>query len=374
MIKYSLGIDVSSKELYACFCSMDQNQRIKVHSTRKFSNTVSGIKALVSWIKQHRKDQNIPLKTLMEATGVYYETCALYLSTLGFEVAVVLPNYAKKYLQSTGIKSKNDKIDAKGLARMAAERSLDQWQPLSEFFFKLRAMTRQYQNLQEAKTSVSNQLHAAENSMYRVKEVIRQLKELMKKLDKQIKQIKENISAHLKADELVNTKIKKASSITGVATLTVAVLVAETNGFELFKNQKQLISYSGYDVVENQSGKREGKTKISKMGNSRIRRALHMPALNVVKYNVPAFVNFYNRNIVKHHIKMKTYTAIQKKLLNLIYTLWKKNEYYNPNIHEQEQVHSSLVGYEKDKKVDASKDAPTQGKHPVNYHSMLPLW
>lgn len=375
MIKYSLGIDVSSKELYTCISSMDQNQKIKIHSTRKFPNTISGIKSLVSWIKKHRKDMNIPLKALMEATGVYYESCALTLYSLGYDVAVVLPNYAKKYLESTGIKSKNDKIDAKGLARMAAERSIDNWQPLNKFYYKLRAMTRQYQSLQEDKTRGLNQLHAEENSMYQTKVVIKQLKGTLKHLNKQIEQIKNDISAHLKTDELVSEKFKKTTSVTGVATLTVAVLVAETNGFELFKNKNQLISYSGYDVVENQSGKRVGKTKISKKGNSRIRRALHMPALNVVKYNVPAFVNFYNRNIVKHNIKMKTYTAIQKKILILIYTLWKKNEYYNPNIQEQEQVLSSLVGFEKAKKNRRIiGDTPTQGKHPVNDHSMLPLW
>ncbi len=34
----------------------------------------------------------------------------------------------------------------------------------------------------------------------------------------------------------------------------VAVIVAETNGFTLFKNAPQLVSYSGYGIVENQSG------------------------------------------------------------------------------------------------------------------------
>ena len=52
-----------------------------------------------------------------------------------------------------------------------------------------------------------------------------------------------------------------------------------------FANQRQLVSYAagppgGYDVVENQSGNRSGKTRISKKGNSRIRRILHLPAFN----------------------------------------------------------------------------------------------
>ncbi len=36
------------------------------------------------------------------------------------------------------------------------------------------------------------------------------------------------------------------------------------NGFTAFESIAQLVSYSGYDVIENQSDKRTGKTKISK--------------------------------------------------------------------------------------------------------------
>jgi len=39
-----------------------------------------------------------------------------------------------------------------------------------------------------------------------------------------------------------------------------------------FKNQRQLVSFAGYDVIENSSGKHRGKTKISKKGNAHIRR------------------------------------------------------------------------------------------------------
>mgnify|MGYP000961798970 CR=1 FL=1 len=44
--------------------------------------------------------------------------------------------------------------------------------------------------------------------------------------------------------------------------LTVAKILAETDGLELFENSKQLVSYAGYDVDENCSGKHKGKTKI----------------------------------------------------------------------------------------------------------------
>ncbi|MBK9212373.1 MAG: IS110 family transposase [Saprospiraceae bacterium] len=59
-------------------------------------------------------------------------------------------------------------------------------------------------------------------------------------------------------------KFARVCKLHGIATLSAATIIAETGGFELFENYKQVVSYAGYDVVENQSGKHQGKTKISK--------------------------------------------------------------------------------------------------------------
>ncbi len=70
----------------------------------------------------------------LEATGVYHELCALYLYEKKFTVSVILPNKANKYLQAIGLKSKNDTIDAKGLAQMGAEQNLKEWRPWDGIF------------------------------------------------------------------------------------------------------------------------------------------------------------------------------------------------------------------------------------------------
>jgi len=77
--------------------------------------------------------------------------------------------------------------------------------------------------------------------------------------------------------------------------MTVATEIAETNGFTLFNNMRQLTSFAGYDIVEKQSGKTSGKTRISKRGNSHIRRALHMPSFCAVKHDPQKFGLFYER-------------------------------------------------------------------------------
>ena len=119
-------------------------------------------------------------------------------------------------------------------------------------------------------------------------------------------------------------------AIKGLALLSVAVLVAETNGFEGFTNQRHLVSYAGYDVVENQSGNHRGKTRISKKGNSRLRRILHMPAFNAVRFNEPTCKALYDRVYERGGIKMKAYVAVQKRLLLMAYALWRHQVDYDP--------------------------------------------
>ena len=161
--------------------------------------------------------------------------------------------------------------------------------------------------------------------------------------------------------------------------MTAATILAETNGFELFDNSKRLVSFAGYDTVENQSGKYTGKTRISKKGNARIRRSLFMPAFNVVRFKQTPFSDLYERTYARHGIKMKSYVAVQKKLLIIIYALWKKNEAFDnkyntkSNIQEEEQVLTSLHGSERAEKNSQAFGLTTQGKHPVSVHSMLPL-
>jgi transposase len=351
MLKYCLGLDVSSKDLYACLSVIDHLQKVTVKSSSKFPNNSGGFDNLVAWLVKHHKQQDIALVVVMEATGVYFENVALFLHLKGYKVSVVLPNKAKRYLQATGLKSKNDRIDAQGLSRMGAEQSLQVWEPKDEYFYQLRSLTRQQQSLQELKTNVNNQLHADEHGMYQNELVISQLRLLTKTINGQIKDAEAAITAHLNKDKEVAKLVEGITLIKGVGALTVAIILAETNGFALFKNIPQLVSFAGYDVVENQSGNHIGKTRISKKGNGHIRRCLHMPALAVIRYQQSPFIQLYNRTLQRHGIKMKSYVAVQKKLLVLIYVLWKKKEAYqavgeHSHSGEQEQMSSSLLSFE----------------------------
>jgi transposase len=332
LLRYSVGTDISKDKFDACISSIDDLQQVTIKASRTFKNNPEGFEDFLTWVKRHYK-QGLPISYIMEATGVYYEKLAIFLSNNKCYVSVVLPGKSKHYIKSIGLKTKNDKIDSKGLSRMGAEQRLDQWKPYSKSIYRLRSLTRQNESLNKQKSIYTNQLHAIEHSGYVNKTVVKQIKQFVNLIDKQLAEVAQEIEKTINQDIDIRDKVKKICKVKGLGILTVATVIAETNGFILFKNQRQLVSYAGYDVIENTSGNHIGKTKISKKGNSHIRRVLHMPAFSVVKYE-PHYKGLYERVFDRTRIKMKGYVAVQKKLLVLIYTLWKKNEEYDPNYNK----------------------------------------
>ena len=102
--------------------------------------------------------------------------------------------------------------------------------------------------------------------------------------------------------------------------------------------KRQLTSYAGLDVKEKQSGTSvKGKPKISKKGNRFLRKALHLPALCAIRSNEKYKIIFI-RLVGKHGIKMKAAVAIQRKLLEMMYTLFKADKKYDINHFRKTEV------------------------------------
>ncbi|MCK5103066.1 MAG: IS110 family transposase [Cyclobacteriaceae bacterium] len=329
ILKFSLGIDVSKDKLDCNLSHINEYQEVRTKASRRFNNTPAGIRDLIIWFKRHWKEV-APLVVVMEATGVYHENVAFSLDDNSVDIAVVLPNKSKKYMESLGYKSKNDTIDARGLAQMGAERSLPLWQRPSKSIYMLRSLCREHASLQDDLTEIRNQMHALDHAYMKDDRCYKRLEAKHKFIKKQEKINKKDIEKTIKNDKELSTKVEYITAINGVGLISVATVIGETNGFVQVEKQGQLVSYAGYDVVEKQSGKRHGKTRISKKGNSHIRRVLHFPALNVVRYGTEPFASFHQRLMDNGKLKMQAYTAVQKKLLVIMWALWRKNERFDP--------------------------------------------
>ena len=152
------------------------------------------------------------------------------------------------------------------------------------------------------------------------------------------KEIKNEIKIYIKEHKDLIADIDNICTIPGVSILTAATVIGETNGFELIRSKKQLTSYAGLDVKEKLSGTSvKGKPTISKKGNRYLRSCLHLPALSTIKWD-DNFRNQYARIVVKHGIKMKGCVAVQRKLLELIYVLYKNKTVYDKDYKQKNSV------------------------------------
>jgi len=337
VIKQNVGNDISKDDFKVCFYQLKSDQKRKIQGSRTFKNNLSGFAAFVKWVEKKR-DNKVEVRITLEATGVYYEQLVHYLKDHSdYYLSVVLPNMSKAYFRSLNVKSKTDKIDAKVLGQMGLERDLKQWLPASDNLRSLKQLTRDRVSILDQKTVCTNKIHALNYSYQAHKSVLKRLKQQVKLLENQLKEVEIQIRELIYSDDILKKKVENICSLKGLGITTVASIIAETGGFELFTSRGQLISYAGYDIVQNESGTSvKGKTRISKRGNKHIRRALYFPAMVVVKYN-PEFKKVHHRIFERSFIKNKGYVAIQRKLLILIYTLYKKNEVYNPNINDPKE-------------------------------------
>jgi len=287
VVKQNVGVDISKDDFKVCFYQRDSNDRQFIKGTRTFKNTLTGFKEFYKWVNKKRSSE-IGLHFTIEATGVYYENLVHFLvAQTDYHISVVLPNQSKAYAKSLNLKTKTDKVDAKMLGQMGLERALKKWEPISDKMLLLKQLTRERVNLIDEKTALSNKLHALQHAFNSSKDVIKRLKQRL----------------------------------------------------ELIKKQ---LSYAGYDVVQRESGSSiKGRTRISKKGNRFIRRALYFPAITLVKYE-DRFKQLFDRVLSRSFIKMKAYVAVQRKALILIYTLFKKDQEYNPNfLNEQNLQHEN---------------------------------
>lgn len=328
-----VGVDIAAKKFDAAI-----RTKKGVLSFQTFSNDEAGFNAFVVWLQSQLKDAFLQCSVIMEATGVYHENLAYFLDKLGFPVCIVLANVVKAYSKSLNIKSKNDKIDARTLAQLGLERELRVWVPCSENALDLKQVTREHEDLAKARTVLKNQLHALKSGHYVNQVLLSRLDAHLTFIEKQLSEVKKHLKTLIDTNPSLKAKFDHMVSISGVALITAATILAETDGFALFTSRNQLVSYAGYDVVTYQSGTSVYKAPhISKKGNSHIRRVLYMAAMSAIQHNSECAA-LYERVYKNTGIKMKGLVAVQRKLLVLTYAVVKNKCDYNIEKHRKDAI------------------------------------
>jgi transposase len=328
IVKQVAAIDVDQRLLVTTLGRMYDDWSPELYAQKTFPNTNNGFQALLEWVKKNMVAE-VAVRFVMEATGVYHEQFAYFLDEHKEELTIVLPNKISNYMRTLEIKTITDKTASEAIARFGLERKLELWKRPKNIYKKLRQLTRERDQLVAERTVVKNQLHAEQAEAEPNKSSINRIKARIKMLDKQEQEIKAEISQLIATDAEMKKIMVLLCSLSGVGLLTAVTVLAETNGFELIRNKRQLASYAGFDVKEKQSGTSvKGKPKISKKGNKYLRKAMHLPALSAIRHD-ERFKAVFARIVSKHGIKMKAAVAVQRKLLEMMFTLYKTNTKYD---------------------------------------------
>lgn len=330
IVKQVLGIDVAQRELVVCLGRMYDDWSPELYASKTFANTEKGFAALLKWVKD-RTELSVAVRFVMEATGIYHEAFAYYLDSQQQDVSIVLPNKISNYMRTLETRTITDKTASEAITRFGLERKLDNWHKPKDIYRKLQQLTRERDQLVLERTMLKNQLHAEEVSAFPMEGSIVRIKERIALINKQEKLIKQEIEGVVKKDPEVKQVLDLLCTIPGISILTAAIILGETNGFELIRNKRQLASYAGFDVKEKESGTSvKKKPKISKMGNRHLRKAMHLPALCAIRHD-ERFKAVFAHLVGRHGIKMKAAVAIQRKLLEMTYTVYKTRKKYEKN-------------------------------------------
>jgi len=297
------GVDIS-KDVFDVYSDLNGHQQ--------YANSVRGFKDF------HKVLCSNDL-VVMEATGYYHYQLALYLTEQHIDVSVVNPLSVKRFLQMKLSKVKTDKSDARAICAYGLSNDLDLYKPDSDTTIECLQLLGLIETLTKQRTAIKNKRHAEQVLNRSCKPVRHSLNRLVKGLDNEISLLEKALLERVNAQ--YQQQLTLLRSIPGIGPKTAVFLLVITDGFSKFDNASQLCSYAGITPVIRESGSSvRGRSRISKIGNGRLRNLLFLCAFNASKHN-KACRQLYERLLGKGKSKKLALIAVTNKLLRQCYAI-----------------------------------------------------
>lgn len=317
-----IGIDISKKELSVALLIEQHKLKYKI-----FENNKKGFTALKEWLE---KIGIIKAKVCMEATGRYGEGIADFLYGWGHEVSVVNPACIKAFSQSKLARHKTDKSDALLIAEYASKYELRLYIPQDALHKELKDLYRCSQNLKAEFHKIGNYL---ENKEYLPASVISIWESLQQELESKVKDVEKKLVLLIAQSEELSLHYQNLQSIPGIGQTTAVAILAELPDISTFKSARQMAAYMGLTPKHATSGSSvRGRSKLSKMGSSRFRKALYFPAVSVITHN-SIFKAFHKKLKLKTKHNMTIIVAVMRKLLHIIFGVLKHKTTFKAELH-----------------------------------------
>lgn len=315
-----VGIDVSQHTLDACLLPAPGGKP----RSASFANDDAGHATLIAWADEHA--EGATLGFCLESTGAYGEALATALADDARHVAVVNPARVKYAGLMRGQGNKTDRADARLIAEYATRERPAAWQPPRPEVRELQALSRRRDDLRQLAAREKTRLATPNLTADIRKSLTRTVAFLEKEADRLHGQADELIAAseRLRADDAL------LRTIPGVGPVAAHAILAELPDPSRFDSAQQAAAYAGLAPREYRSGTSVKKrTRLSKAGNARLRKALYLPAMTAVRFN-PLVGAFYARLVEAGKPKMAALGACMRKLLMIAYGVLKSRTAFDP--------------------------------------------
>jgi len=307
------GIDIS-KSVF------DIYNKDKGHFQLK--NDESGFKTLL---------KRLPKSSLvvMEATGYYHYRLAQFLYKNGVLVSVVNPLSVKRFIQMKLAKVKTDKSDAKSICEYGTVNEVPLYNALTDVQSECLQLFRLLDSYIKKSTATKNKLHGETTLGIPSKTVYSSLKRDLKHLKKEILILEKRLLELVKQDQ--QEQLTLLQTIPGIGLKTALFLIVVTDGFKKFETASQLCSYVGITPTIRESGSSvRGRSRISKVGNKKLRNLVFLAAFSAYKYN-RACKALFDRIVAKGKSKKLALIAVANKLLKQAFAIAKSGLPYDEN-------------------------------------------
>ncbi len=311
----SVGIDVSKDTLAVALRFADREESLTV------PNSPNGITAL------HRKLRQCSCSLIMESTGRYHILAAFLLMEKGYDVRVVNPLQAKRYISASTRKKKTDETDASALAQMGVtDQRLPARFALSKADIQIRQKVGLLRSLEKQLQSLHHMLNGYAD--FQQEMTIMQsraevaLRKCVTTLGKNKTQMEREIQELILADGEKKRQQELACSVPGISPFLGSLLCQMLSSN--CTHARQWIAFVGFDVSLHQSGQWKGRGKLSKRGNCYLRKRLFCAAWGAVMHD-KQFRRYYDGLRTNGHSYRAAIVIIARKLLRILFTVLKND-------------------------------------------------
>jgi transposase len=312
---------MSARTLDACLL-LRPDGRLR---TRVFANDEAGHAALVVWADEH--SPAVATGFCWESTGAYGDALATALADADRHVRVVNPARVKSAALRRGQGNKTDSADARLIAEYAHRERPAAWVPPRPEVREVQALCRRRDDRRQLAAREKTRLATPGLSAATERSIRRTLGFLQKEADR----LQAQADTLIAADEALRDGRSLLRTIPGVGPVAAQAILAERPEPSRFESAQQAAADAGLAPRECRSGTRiRRRTRRSKAGNARLRKARYLPALSATRAN-PLVAAFDDRLVEAGKPKMAAVGACMRKLLMIAFGVLKSRTPFDPN-------------------------------------------